>query len=93
VTRVLIVQKPGGVPTGPADGTSVFDDTGASGGVTITHLTPGQTYGYAAWTYDADGVAASPVSAQAVPTAGASEPVTTLHTSVAESQSGWLGGP
>ncbi len=76
VTRVVVTQQVGATPTSPGDGTTVYDGSGASGGTTVTGLTPDQTYGYAAWTYDVDGVQGDPVTAQAVPTSGATSPPT-----------------
>jgi hypothetical protein len=66
VSRVL-VQKAGAPPSSPSDGTTVYDGTGTSGGVSLTALTAGLTYYYAAWTYDVDGASGGPARAQAVP--------------------------
>jgi lysophospholipase L1-like esterase len=76
VSRVLIVEKLGGIPTAPNDGSVVYDGSGAVEGTTVTGLTPTQTYGYAAWTYDVDGGEGEPVNAQATPTVGTTPPPT-----------------
>ncbi len=60
VTRVVVTQKPGAVPTAPGDGTVVYDGTGEVGGETVTGLPAGQSFGYAAWTYDVDGAEGDP---------------------------------
>ena len=69
VARVLVVQKEGTAPAGPADGAVVYDGSGATGGARIEYLTPGVTYHYAAWTFDVDGERSDHVASYAVPSA------------------------
>jgi cysteine-rich repeat protein len=69
-TRVL--RKTGGSPTGPTDGTIVFDGAGDS--QLDSPLTNGTTYYYAAYAYDSAGNFAAPALVSATPQAALPPP-------------------
>ncbi|OGL78486.1 hypothetical protein A3E39_00570 [Candidatus Uhrbacteria bacterium RIFCSPHIGHO2_12_FULL_60_25] len=63
---VKIMRKTGGYPTGPNDGTPVYQGTGTQ--TLDTGLTNGTTYYYGAYAYDTNGNFASGALASATPT-------------------------
>jgi hypothetical protein len=61
----IVVRTVGSSPTGPTDGTLIYNGSGTA--ITDTNVTNGVTYIYAAYAYDANGNVASGALASAAP--------------------------